>query len=283
MRHEAAHAVLVERSDALTVGRAVVNEDVPYEVGGSRGGHVYFEPTSPTGEMPVTDLANALHAGWASDRLWLAEHGLGQDLYFQVDAAKGALMDMDALAQFVTDPQVHVTARHDSDALVREHDREIRAVADELARHHHLSGDAVRAAINEVTRSSRTRAASQKQQSRNTSHAPAPNPVGAAQSSTTQSSSTTTHGGHGMAGIDEIAAAIGSTQQISEQIRAALAQVQQWSEETTGQLGMVLQDSTQPEVEHSVAAFAQLGEQVIEMQQLVAGAVDGLESYRNRL
>lgn len=97
------------------------------------------------------------------------------------------------------------------------------------------------------------------------------------------SASFTSSGGTSMAGIEEIAIAIAQATQNSEQIRSALAQIQQWADDTAGQLTTVLQGSSQPEVQQSMQAFAQITQQAGEMHQLTAGAVEGLESYRNRL
>ncbi|QIZ36125.1 hypothetical protein [Saccharopolyspora sp. ASAGF58] len=97
---------------------------------------------------------------------------------------------------------------------------------------------------------------------------------------------TTTAGGSGMAGIEEIIAAISTTSSKSEQIQGALAQVQQWATEIAGQLYDALGGSHQAGVQHAIEVFSELsegGQRITELQQLVSGAVSEVEQYGQRL
>ncbi|GAA4890967.1 hypothetical protein [Saccharopolyspora cebuensis] len=98
----------------------------------------------------------------------------------------------------------------------------------------------------------------------------------------THTTSTST-GGTGMSGIEDVVAAVAQARENSEQILAALALIQQWSEGAAGGLTTALGGSSQDEVQHSIAAFSQTTQLATEMHQLVAGAIEQVEQYRNRL
>lgn len=277
--HEAAHAVLSERN-GLTVTKAQI-EPAPVNLGGTEReltGHVLFD--FPEGGAPLPNVANAIHAGWAIDRLWLKDKGLDGDVAAQIDVAKTAAADMVAI-DFGTDPAVHVQAMRDADAQVLEYRGEIAAVKDELLRNRRMGGDAVRQAMQRVREADKARAIAKRT-------TPQPNPAtDDGPASTAQlpavagGTSTTSTGGTAMSLIDQARTTLTGVNERSNYILGALRQAQLDIETNETEIAGVSSEAQTPTEIAGVYRMAL--EQIERVMGLVEHAVTATEVYATSL
>ncbi|TDD01288.1 hypothetical protein E1181_25630 [Saccharopolyspora terrae] len=275
-QHEAAHAVLGERNGLIVTNAQIASSrEMVGGVEKELNGHVHFD--FPEGGVPLSNLANGVHAGWAVDRLWLKSLGLEGDLPAQLDAAKGAAADMAAIGTYDPAPDVHVQAMRDTDAQVLEYRDEITAVQEELLRSTRIDGDAVRHAMQRVREADQTRAIAKR-----TTHQPSPpgeGPAGTAQlpAAVAGGTSTPNTGGTGMSFTEQATATLSAANERAGYIRGALQQASMDIQENAAQIGMVSSEAqTLAEVS---AVYRQAMEQLEQVQGLIEHASTVTETY----
>ncbi len=278
--HEAAHAVVglalgIAIDSVSMTSRDIVKDGVP-AVGEAA---TIYNDAALAAASPH-DRGAAVMAGIQAERHWLELRDLDTPENLVAIAAHGGgdAIDLQSTISAGDYPRFAAECRRSATALIRTHWSVITAVGQHLLTHGHADGSWIHDQVHGPAGTANEKP--------DTAPDPGPQEVTAPKDSaprtTTQSSSLPTEG-ISMSGIEDITFAISQVTQTSEQIRGALAQIQQWADEASGQLGQVLQDSAQPEVEQGIAAFTQAAQQVTEMQGLVAGAIDGICAYQDRL
>ncbi|MBQ0924612.1 hypothetical protein [Saccharopolyspora endophytica] len=273
--HEAAHAV-VGKHRGLVVNSAWVGDDVVEIFGGrsmARGGGVDFEPFA--GHL-LADVAAMAFAGWAADRVWLKAQGLQGNRAAELAAAASSGIDMDLLFGQNAPMDVYLDAKREADELVREHEREISAVQDELIRHQHLGAEAITAAMDLAHR--RTPPAPSNTNKPQTSDDTTTGTPQAAPALAGAGTSTTPNtGGTGMSLIDQARESLGQADEKATHIRGALAQAVLDAEANVVLLSQVSQESqTATEIANT---YQQVVEQVQQALQMVQHATDLTEGY----
>ncbi|MEV6234926.1 hypothetical protein AB0L88_44375 [Saccharopolyspora shandongensis] len=261
--HEAGHAVV-----GLEFDYPMQKAEIPDDTSGDIGGIVNWRFGDSA--RIYTDQFGAMSlAGTVAQQRWMQEQGRVLTDADRVDLSYGAHGDTAMLADRlgeVPEGSLELAKEMVSDRVTW---RQMQRVAKELNESGRLNEGQTRSAMTaaktQYTALHLTKPAS----------TPAPKPSLA-------TTTTTTTGGTAMAGLDDIRAAISTTNDKSQQIQAALNQVQQWAGEIAGQLGTVLSDSGQ--VQQVIGAFQELsGQRIDELHQLVSGAVSEIEQYGQRL